>query len=115
MEDQLQDIVAKTEVNLITIGDPYIEELPAHIVSERQKEYAVFVREAGGPPTEQVLPLPSAQNKKAAAVLSAAPVSEADHAMVAQACAELAAAYTEMDVEPVEADLVIDFASLKMV
>lgn len=116
IEDRLQDIVARTEANLITIGDSeMVEELPATIVSERQKAYAVYVREAAGPPTGMVLPLPSAQNKQAVPVLSAPPVSEADHAMVAKACAELAAAYSEMEVEPVEADIVIDFSSLKMV
>ena len=103
----------KTEGNLINIGDTdYLEELPETMVEERQKAYAVILKEVKCTPLP-VRPIPSKANKTAASALQRESlITDADHAMVAAAATEIAASTAAMAVDPVDGELVIDFTAL---
>jgi hypothetical protein len=113
VERRLQNVVDKTEGNLINIGDAdYLHELPETMVEERQKAYTIISNEVSCLPLP-VLPVPSKSNKTAAsALVRESLVNDADHAMVAAAAEEIAAAAAAMAVNPVDAELVIDFKAL---
>jgi len=112
VEQRLAEVVAQTESDLINIGDSdYMQDLPPTMIAEREKAYAVILKEVSCPPIP-TLPTPSALNKTVVAAMREPLVADGDHAMVAAAAAEIAMAAGEMVVTPVDAELVIDLKAL---